>query len=352
MKKLTALLLCVVMVLALTACGSSAPAPSNDAKPASDTNTGTDAAAPASGETYTYSYCVHTASGFMDEAMDLFAQRLNELSDGRFVGTSYTPGTMGTEAELVDAVLMGDMTFSTPADTLTFQANGLYDWGSLPGLVTSPEEAEKYLLSPDGHMGQLMSQQFAEKGVIRLAGLDNGFRMIASTKPVETLKDIQGLKTRVANVPLMMGLYSGAGIQSTVIDSSETMTALQQGTVDAVENSFVNLANQGYIDLCDKVLAINFIYSSRSIICNGDWFNALSADDQALVRQAAQEAADWANEQFAAQYQELLSDSRWTIYELDDEQYAAFQASADKLWESARADCDGSILDALLAGKA
>ena len=325
MKKTIAMLLSLVLLLALAA------------TPAYAANN--------------YTYCVHEGTGYNDDAMDMFAQLLEERSEGRLVGQGFTPGTMGSEAELVDSVLMGDMIFSTPADALIFQACGLYDWGSLPGLVTSLEEAQKYLLSPDGHMSQMMNEEFYEYGIVRLAGLDNGFRVIASKKPVETLKDIQGLKTRVANVPLMMGLYSGAGVQSTIVDSSETMTALQQGTVDAVENSFFNLATRGFIDMCPYLLAINFIYSSRSIICNADWFDALSAEDQELVRQCAQEVADWANEQVAAEYQQYVEDPRWTVYELDDEQYAAFQASAEKLWESARDDCDPAILDALMAGK-
>ena len=115
MKKLVSLLLALVFVVAL------ATAPAHAAG------------------TIQYSYCVHDASTYCDEAMDMFAQLLNERSDGRFVGTSYTPGTMGNETELLDSVLMGDMTFSTPADTLTFQALNLYDWASLPGLVTSVE---------------------------------------------------------------------------------------------------------------------------------------------------------------------------------------------------------------------
>jgi TRAP-type C4-dicarboxylate transport system substrate-binding protein len=129
------------------------------------------------------------------------------------------------------------------------------------------------------------------------------------------------------------------------------MTALQQGTVDAVENSFFNLATRGFIDMCPYVLAINFIYSSRSIICNAEWFDALSAEDQELVRQCAQEAADWANEQTLAEYEQYVNDERWTVYELSDEQYEVFQASAEKLWEGARNDCDPAILDALTAGK-
>ena len=300
-----------------------------------------------------YSYCVHDASTYCDEALDMMAQLLSERSEGRFVATSYTPGTMGNETELLESVLMGDMTFSTPADTLTFQSLNLYDWGSLPGLVTSVEEAQKYLLSEDGHMSQMMNEEFYfdGAGVVRLAGMDNGFRVIASKKPVETLKDIQGLKTRVANVPLMKGLYDGAGVQSTIVDSSEVMTALQQGTVDAVENSFFNLATRGFIDMCPYVLAINFIYSSRSIICNAEWFDSLSPEDQELVRTCAKEAADWANEQTLAEYQQYVDDPRWTVYDLSEEQYEVFTASAEKLWEGARNDCDPAILEALTAGK-
>ena len=50
-------------------------------------------------------------------------------------------------------------------------------------------------------------------------------------------------------------------------------------------------------------------------------------------------------------YNGFLEDPAWTVYDLDEEQYAAFQASAEKLWEGARKDCDPAILDALMAGK-
>lgn len=343
MKKIAALLLSLAMVFTLAACGGNDTAAE---VPASDASGGE-----ASAQSIAYNYCVHTATGYNDEAMALFDSTLSELSGGRFVGTTYTAGTMGTEAELVDAVLMGDMTLSTPADTLVLQAIGIDDWVSLPGLVTSNEEAQKYLLDPEGFMSKLLDEQYAEKGLIRLAGMDNGFRRIATTKPVDTVADLQGLKTRVASVWAMMELYNGAGIQSTVVDSSETMTALEQGTVDAVENSFVNLANQGYIDRCDRVLAVDFIYSSRSIICNADWFNSLSAEDQALVREAAQAAADYANEAFAAEEQALVDDPRWTVYELTDEQRQLFTESSDKLWEAARESYDNELLDQLMAGK-
>ena len=99
MKKIVSLMVCLVMVFALAATPAFA---AND-----------------------YSYCVHDASTYCDEAMEMFSQLLNERSGGRFNATSYTPGTMGNETELLESVLMGDMTFSTPADTLIFQSLNL-----------------------------------------------------------------------------------------------------------------------------------------------------------------------------------------------------------------------------------
>lgn len=338
MKKTIAILITISMIFALAGCGGSAPSSSTP----SSVETGTE-------ETINYSYCVHTATGVADEAMDLFAQTLSELSDGRFVATSYAPGTMGKEAELVDAVLIGDLTFSTPADTLIFQALGLDDWQSLPGLVTNYDEVNEYILNEDGYMSQIMNKQFSENGIVRLGGQDNGFRMIASEGPLNTPDALRGLKMRTASVWAMVTFYEGAGAIPTAVDSSEVLTALEQGTVDAVENSLFNLANQGFIDKLDNVLAVNYIYSARSILCNGEWFNALSIEDQELVRQAAKVACDFANIENSKQYDELVNDSRWTVSEPTQEQIEVFDDSAKKMWDEVSNTYDPEVMEVLMS---
>ncbi len=314
------------IVAALTACGQSTSTAQTMAETAATT-----AATAAEGEKITYSYCVHTATGWMDEAMDMFNERLQELSGGRIVGKGYSAGTMGTEQELIDAVMLGDMTMSTPVDQFTLPAMGLDDWTSLPGIATSSEEVQERFTKPDAPLGELLDEQFQAHGLVRLGGLDNGFRMFATNKDVDSLAAIKGMKVRVSSIEAYVDLYTNAGMQPTIIDSSEAMSALQQGTIDAVDNSLVNLANQGYIDMCNKVLAVNVFAASRSIICNKDWYDALSAEDQALVDQAAQEAAEWCNAQFYEQIDGLYEDERWTIYELNDEQKAVFADAAAKV---------------------
>lgn len=355
MKRMIALIITIAMIASLVGCGGSTTTNTTASTTSAASGTaattkpaGTTAAA---GPKVQFTYCVHNANGPLDEAMDLFAQKLSELSGGRFVGKSYTAGTMGSEGEMVDSVYLGDLTLSTPADTLVLQAFKLDDWESLPGLLTSMDDVKKHLLSKDGYMSQLLDKQFAGSGLVRLGGIDNGFRMVASEGQLVTMADLKGLKARTASVPVMVALYEGVGMIPTIIDSSEVVTALEQGTVDAVENSLANLANAGFIDMLDSVLAVNFLYSARSIICNKDWYDALSAADQELVNQAAKTAADFANTELEKDMQKYMTDSRWKVYELSAEQKAAFQASADKVWDSVSGKYNQEIMSVLLANK-
>lgn len=347
MKKIVALLLAACMVFALCACGgSSAPAAAPAAPAANDT-----AAAPAAAaEPIEFSYCVHTANGLHEQTMQHFVDKLTELVGAENVKvTSYTPGTMGKETELSQAVIFGDLTMSIPSDSLNTANMGLDDWTALPGLITSREQAFELMLNADAPLSQLLDQEYAENGVIRLGGIDNGFRCIATNEDMTTVEGMQAVKTRVANVWTMVDLYNNAGVQATIIDSSEVISSLQQGTIAAVENGLVNLSEQGYADLLDQVLAVNFIYATRSFICNADWFNSLSESNQAAVREAARYAVDWTNEEFGNKYEELLTDPRWTVHDLTDEQYEVFAAAADKVLEKAYETYDTAILDQVVA---
>lgn len=329
MKRIVALCLSLAMALSLGACSSNNPSP-NASAPGSN---GSSQASPA--ETIEFSYCYQNTNGFYYTALDLFAETLEEISDGRFVGTRYTPGTMGNESELCDAVAIGDITFTLPSDTVMLLALGLPDWESIPGLVSSREEAQAEVLSADGWFAQLLAKTLAENGVVRLAGFDKGFRMIAHQGALDTPESLRGLKLRTGSAWATVTMYGGLGCLPTVVDSSEVLTAYQQGTVNAIDNTMTALASQGFIDLCDSVLAINRIYSCASLMCNGDWYNSLSADDQALVEQAAQVAYEYGLEEAQKEYDKYVNDPRWTIYELSAEQEAVVDEVVAEMWTEA-----------------
>ena len=182
-------------------------------------------------------YSTKSAGSVQDQAMDLFAQKLEELSDGRIVGKKYIAGTVGGEEEMAEAVALGDLGATFAADQLIGNcANGALGFLAMPGLVTSYEEAEEAIYSEDGWLSKIISNIMEEKiGLKRLAAGDNDFRVLGVNKELKTAEDAKGVKVRCGNAWANLQFYERAGFMPVVIASSETMSALEQGTVDGAE---------------------------------------------------------------------------------------------------------------------
>ena len=98
MKKAISLLLCIALVLALGACGSSDPETPVTNGPSSDPGAATDNPVEISvGHIYASSHAI-------GQAIELFAERVNELSNGTVKVVIYPGSQMGTESEILQQV--------------------------------------------------------------------------------------------------------------------------------------------------------------------------------------------------------------------------------------------------------
>ena len=308
-------------------------------------------------KTIEITYSTKSAGSVQDQAMDLFAQKLEELSGGRIVGKKYIAGTIGGEEEMAEAVALGDLGATFVADVLIGNcANGCLGWLSMPGLVTSYEEAETSVFSKDGWLSKIIDETMADKiGLKRLAGGDNNFRVLGTNKEIKTAADLKGVKIRCGNSWENLQLYERAGAMPVVIAYSETMSAREQGTVDGAENGLINLRDGGYATALKYVLEVNYLYSPASIIVNLDWFESLSAEDQAIVTEAAEIAARFEIDANIAAKDALIAEmsgnGTWTMLEMNDELKAAFDAAADSMWADAPEKYGAEIIEKLLANK-
>lgn len=300
-------------------------------------------------------YSTKSAGSVQDQAMDLFAEKLEELSGGRIVGKKYIAGTIGGEEEMAEAVALGDLGATFVADQLIGNcANGALGFLSMPGLVTSYEEAEEYIFNEEGWLSKIISNIMEEQiGLKRLAAGDNDFRVLGVNSDIKTAEDAKGIKIRSGNAWCNLEFYERAGFMPVVIPSSETMSALEQGTVDGAENGLVNLRDGGYASALKYILPVNYMYSPASIIVNLDWFNSLSAEDQAIVKEAAEIAARFeidSNIQASKDLMtEMVANGTWEELEMTDSLVEAFDAASDSMWEDASEEFGEEIIEILLA---
>jgi TRAP-type C4-dicarboxylate transport system substrate-binding protein len=306
---------------------------------------------------YVLSYSSKAANSVQDKALDVFAERLAELSGGRITGKKYIGGSVGGEEELIEAVAMGDMGATYAADIyIGNTGGGGLGWLALPGLVTSYEEAERDTYAKDGWISKLIDEYSEKKvGVKRLASGDNCFRVLATAKEIKVPADLVGLKIRCGNAWENLQLYERAGAISVVIASSETLSALEQGTVDGVENGILNLVSSGVQNAVSYVLPANQIYSSCSIIVNLKWYNSLSAEDQEIVSEAAKSAAEYEIENTRTAIQELINtqvtSGQWTMLDMTPELKEKFRQVSESMWADARKMYGSEVIDTILAHK-
>ncbi len=235
MKKTVSLLLALVMVVALAACGSSAPAPAATSQPASEP-----AAAPAEDTTvYTlkFGHDANEDSSYHAGALAL-ARIVEERSGGRLKIEVYPSGSLGSETELLESVRMGvtDICCCSAANSsATFPEMGIF---SVSFLFEDQAHFDR-CMTPGSDMTNELKRIVADanQGVILGAPISQGLRSVEATVPVRTPADLKGLTMRVMSSETEILVWSTIGALPSTIPTGDCYSALQTGVIDALENS-------------------------------------------------------------------------------------------------------------------
>ena len=175
----------------------------------------------------------HAASKdhFAQKSFEKFKELVEKNSNGRIKVEIYPNGELGGEREMLEKLLLGDITMMAPSSApLEAVSQDIVIW-DLPYLFKDHETAYRVL---DGKVGQEVLDSFSDKGIIGLAYWENGFRQLTNDKrPISSVKDMKGLKIRTLESPIQIGMWSLTGAEPTPLDFTKLYTALQKHTVDA-----------------------------------------------------------------------------------------------------------------------
>jgi len=243
-KKLTALLLALVMVLALAACGGGNSSSAGTDAAANTESTGSDAAstpAPANdGQKYTIRIGhSDTTANLIHINLERFAQAVNERTNGQVEVQIFAAEQLGSNAEMIEMVEMGSLdAMMLPSGQ---QANYCPKFKalSLPFLFSDYDHVYKVL---DGEIGEELLEGLSDHNMIQLAYWENGLRQFTNNKrEINTPDDMKGLKFRTPEDALTVAIFAAYGASASPFAFSELYLALQQGTFDGQENPVANI---------------------------------------------------------------------------------------------------------------
>ena len=276
MKKTICLILACLMIVSLAACGGSA-----------SSSTGT-AATSSSKIELRVAYADPETSVFGKGAA-AFAEKLEELSGGTMTCTMYANGTMGSIPEVAAMIQQGtcDVSPIVTSSLVDFCPElGVFD---LPFLFKDYADARQVI---NGEAGEYLAGKMEEANMHVASWMTMGFRETTSSKPINSVADFKGVKIRTQSNEVHQAIFNALGASATVISFSELYTAMEQKTVDAQENPYVNIANNAYYEVQDYLIETNHVFQLAALLVSSSTYNKLTDEQKAWVDEAAAYAAD------------------------------------------------------------
>ena len=179
---------------------------------------------------------------------------------------------------------------------------------SLPFLFDSFEDVDAKL---DGAGGQALGEVVESMGLHLLGVGENGFRHPTnSVRPIDSLAAMKGLKLRVAGSELLNAEYTKWGANWANANWSEVYTGLQTGTYDGQENPLPTADGASISEVQKYVTYWTGVYDCIFFTMNGDLYNSLSPELQAIVDECGQKAAQ--NQRQLEREQDQVVLQKWT----------------------------------------
>jgi len=227
-----------------------------------------------------------------------FARLVKERSNGRIIVEVYPGSQLGEEKAVIEQVQFGaiDMTRVSISPVAAFvpKLNAF----QMPYLYRDSDHMWKVL---KGNIGMELLASLEPFGFIGLGWFEAGARSFYnSKKPVYAPSDLKGMKIRVQESELMLGLVRSFGAIPTPMPYGEVYSGLQTGVVDGAENNPPSYYSASHYEVAKYYTLDEHTMVPEIIIGSKISLGRLSKADQDLIKQAAMDAIDYQRAQWDA----------------------------------------------------
>ncbi len=217
-----------------------------------------------------------------------FAELVKERSGGRIVIEVYPGSQLGQEKAVIEQVQFGAIDFTRVSVSPLAAFVPVFDALQLPYLYRSEDHMWKVLLGP---IGKELFSALEPSGFVGIGWFEPGARNFYNSKrPVSTPADLAGLKIRVQESPLMVGMVSGLGAVATPMAYGEVYSGLQTGVIDGAENNWPSYESTSHFEVAKFYTVDEHTRVPEIIIGSKISLSKLSQADQDLIKQAAIDA--------------------------------------------------------------
>lgn len=266
-------------------------------------------------------------------AMESFAKAVAEGTNGDVTVKLFNNGVLGSQPDAIEQVRLGVLDVANFNLGPMGQAIPETNVVSLPFIF--PSIPKMYELM-DGAVGDAIGAGMEAKGIVALAWYDSGARSFYnSIRPINTPSDVEGLKVRVMNNDLFVGMVESMGGNATPMAFGEVYQSIKTGVVDGAENNPPSYESTSHFEVAQFYSLSEHLIIPECLCISAKSWEKLTADQQAVVKAAARASAEeqrvlWQARE--AQSMEKVQAGGTTVNKIADK--APFQEAMASVYEN------------------
>jgi C4-dicarboxylate-binding protein DctP len=253
-----------------------------------------------------------TANDTQAAVNDKFAELLTTYSKGRMKASARHGESLGNNGQMLAALQAGSIHgMIYPAGFLSpvVPELSLFD---LPFLLPGAPANITAFCAQSKAAAQMM--QIAETKGVHIIGFHGiGPQSFLTKFPISKLSDIEGKKFRVIPSPPRVGAYQDWGAVARPMELGEVYTALQQGTLDGMENPPDVIYKMKLHEVAKNYTITEHFAFVSNVIVSKKWFDGLPKDLQAAVTRAGKDTIAWADVAYTKSQNDSLDALRKAI---------------------------------------
>ncbi|RCW64772.1 TRAP transporter substrate-binding protein [Pseudorhodoferax soli] len=277
-----------------------------------------------------------------------FKQALEKQSGGAMQVQLYPNRQIGDDKQLVEGVRFGTVDAAVVTNAVTAQTEPAFGVLELPFLFENDAHVQRVL---DGPVGADLAKRLAARGAVVLGYFEGGFRSLINNKrPVTQPADMGGVKVRVMQNPVYIDLVNALGGAAVPMAWGETITAIQQGTIDGLELPVALIEPLKVNEFAKYLSLTQHTFTAYELLIGKRLLDRLPAQQQAWVQAAAKEAVLEQRRAMAGQTPkalESLQKAGMQVNAIGD--VANFRKAVAPVYDKARKAGQGALIDAVLA---
>ena len=357
MKKLIALLLSVVMVLALCACGATEePAPATEAEAAAPEAAPVEEAPveeAAAIDPLTIEFTTtfqETATG--GELVTYFKNSLEEATNGAITVNVYYGGTVASDADALDVVATGAMNMTAlghnPHSDKLPLLTGVPDFA--PDSVQNALDYFTYLLEENEASAAALTAEAEANGIKFLGALAGGANAFAANIDFNNLTELIANSRAFGNMEAAK--FQALGFTVEQVLPWDLYTSFDTGLIDATQMASTSMLQDGVGEVTTVWMYDNTYTAGNFMTVNLAWWNGLTAAQQEAIQAAVDATAAYSVEVYVTALESeaaTLGEMGIKLAEMTDEEFdqwwsVIMESKVDDTM--AKAETNGNVAEA------